>query len=83
MPSITSPPHAGLFQQMILMSGTHLAPWALSRQPGVAASRLSEHLDCGYVFGSSYLLGCLRKKSTDQIVKAVERMIEVSLLEGE
>ena len=59
------------------MSGTHLAPWALSRRPRVASRRLSEHLGCGYVSGSSYLLGCLERKDVDQIVKAVERLVEV------
>ncbi|XP_063840197.1 para-nitrobenzyl esterase-like isoform X1 [Scylla paramamosain] len=73
---LVHPRSQGPFQQMILMSGTHLAPWALSRQPRVASRRLSEHLGCGYVSGSSYLLGCLERKDVDQIVKAVERLVE-------
>ncbi|XP_050705833.1 venom carboxylesterase-6-like [Eriocheir sinensis] len=73
---LVHPRSQGPFQQMILMSGTHLAPWALSRQPRVAARRLSKQLGCGYVSGSSYLLGCIRKKNADQIVQAVESLFE-------
>ncbi|XP_064111644.1 cholinesterase-like isoform X2 [Macrobrachium nipponense] len=66
----------GAFQQMILLSGSNLSPWALSRNPRIASRRLSEHLGCGSVYSSTYLLDCLKSKNTNQIIKAVERLIE-------
>ncbi|XP_042236794.1 para-nitrobenzyl esterase-like [Homarus americanus] len=70
------PRSQGPFQQVILLSGSNLAPWALSRRPREATKKLSEHLGCGYVSGSNYLVECLKTKDANQIVKGVERLIE-------
>ncbi|KAK7073760.1 hypothetical protein SK128_008394, partial [Halocaridina rubra] len=61
---------------MILLSGSNLCPWALSRRPQEAARRITAHLGCGNVYGSTYILECLKSKDASQIVKAVERLIE-------
>ncbi|XP_071530571.1 LOW QUALITY PROTEIN: venom carboxylesterase-6-like [Panulirus ornatus] len=73
---LVHPRSQGPFKQMILLSGSNLSPWALSRRPRDAARRLSERVGCGYVSGSTYLLECLKTKDVNQIVKAVERLIE-------
>ncbi|XP_063593204.1 acetylcholinesterase-like isoform X1 [Penaeus indicus] len=73
---LVHPRGQGPFQQVILLSGSNLAPWALCRRPRAAARRLAEHLGCGLVSGSSFLLDCLLVKDVNQIVKGVERLIE-------
>ena len=62
------PAVAGLFQRVILQSGSSLCPWAVEPEPYDAAAVLSADVDC-----SSGDRECLLSKSAEQLVKANHR----------
>ncbi|CAG0904754.1 unnamed protein product, partial [Cyprideis torosa] len=61
-----------LFSRMILMSGTALAPWALSKQPRDFAMDLGRRLSCQTETSVS-LLRCLRERDANEILVAFGR----------
>ena len=61
-----------------MMSGSNLAPWAISRNPKIATMKLAKELDCNLLHNeASHFAACLRGREMNEIVTAVRKMIEV------
>lgn len=67
----------GLYNQLILMGGTGLAPWALSRKPRLYAQDLARRLACPLNFPIQ-TLDCLRLRPLDDLLQAYEQQRSVS-----
>ncbi|XP_043208735.1 neuroligin-3-like [Amphibalanus amphitrite] len=63
-----SPRAKGLFQRVVLQSGSSLCPWSVEPEPYDAAALLSDDLDCGR--GDR---DCLLSRSAQQLVSAAHR----------
>jgi carboxylesterase type B len=72
---ILSPQSAGLFHGAILQSGSSLNPWAMSRNPKEMARRFGKSLGCP-TKTSNHLLKCLLTKKTDEILDAMEPLVQ-------
>ncbi len=62
---------AGLFHSAILQSGCALNPWAMSNYPKEMAVRFGTNVGCT-TEDSLNFLNCLRLKTTDEILNAME-----------
>ncbi|XP_037078572.1 neuroligin-3-like [Pollicipes pollicipes] len=65
-----SPRAKGLFQRVVLQSGSGLCPWAVEREPYEAAAQLSDDVDCGRADRQ-----CLMAKAAEQLVKEHHRRL--------
>lgn len=54
---------------MVLMSGSALSPWAISRDAEWFTRYLAKAVNCGVHSDSSVLLECLRGKPVDELIK--------------
>ncbi|CAG7819168.1 unnamed protein product [Allacma fusca] len=72
---IVSPQSAGLFHAAIPQSGSSLNPWAMSRNPKEMAHRLGKGLGCP-TQTSNHLLKCLLTKKTEEILDAMNPLIQ-------
>lgn len=61
---------SGLFHRAILMSGSALSDWAISRHPLQATMQLLNQLNCPLRDENEEMLLCLRKKRYQDIVNA-------------
>lgn len=66
-----SPQSAGLFHSAILQSGCALNPWAMSNYPRDMSLRYGKNIGCP-TDTSAKLLDCLRSKTTEEILNAME-----------
>lgn len=64
----------GLFHAAIMQSGCALNPWAMSKYPISMALRFGTNVGCPTESSESFL-NCLRLKSTEEILDAVEPLI--------
>lgn len=62
---------AGLFHAAIMQSGCALNPWAMSKYPKEMALRFGLNVGCP-TESSVNFLNCLRTKTTEEILDAVE-----------
>ncbi|KAK3874952.1 hypothetical protein Pcinc_020141 [Petrolisthes cinctipes] len=76
---VMSPHSRGLFQRLILQSGTALSPWVIGTNHRELAFKLGEKLNCG-AQSSSQLLSCLNRTSLHDIVFSVHLGAEYCLL---
>ncbi|XP_054157233.1 neuroligin-4, X-linked-like [Oppia nitens] len=61
-----SPMAKGLFQRVILMSGSALSPWAIARDTDVYSKTLAQALNCPI---HESTVDCLRKRKVDDILR--------------
>ncbi|KAG8191528.1 hypothetical protein JTE90_019592 [Oedothorax gibbosus] len=62
-----SPMAKGLFQRVILQSGSALCPWALAKDAASHARKLAQSMNCS-TRDSTKLIDCLRKKRLEDIM---------------
>lgn len=74
-----SPQSAGLFHSAILQSGCALNPWAMSKYPKDMALRFGTNVGCP-TDASVNLLNCLRTKTTDEVLNAMEALVVCKML---
>lgn len=70
---------AGLFHSAIMQSGCALNPWAMSKYPKEMALRFGTNIGCPTESSVDYL-SCLRMKTTEEILNAMESLIVGSCL---
>lgn len=68
---VLSPQSAGLFHSAILQSGSAFNPWAMSNYPKAMAVRFGTILGCPTETSLNFLT-CLRMKTTEEILNAME-----------
>ncbi|XP_075585134.1 uncharacterized protein LOC124494794 isoform X3 [Dermatophagoides farinae] len=61
-----SPMAKGLFNRVILMSGSALSPWAIARDANVYAEQIGNQLNCP-IKKTSLIIDCLRTRTIDQL----------------
>uniref|UniRef100_A0A2I9LNG5 Acetylcholinesterase n=1 Tax=Centruroides hentzi TaxID=88313 RepID=A0A2I9LNG5_9SCOR len=63
----------GMFQRVILQSGSPLCDWAIQDDPEKYAIALAEKLGCD-TRNSAYIVKCLKEQSTDAIIQAQQEL---------
>ena len=63
----------GLFERVIIMSGSLFAPWAISQYPKDAAEAVGLLLGCRWHGVDQELLDCLRSRDVKDILQAFSR----------
>ncbi len=63
-----------LFHQAILMSGTHLARWAINTGPYKYSKMLAKELECDLP-SSPQMMDCLRTKIPDELSSAMKNVV--------
>lgn len=63
----------GLFERVIVMSGSLFAPWAISHYPKDAAQAVAYLLGCRSHRVDEHLLHCLREREVPDILQAFSR----------
>ncbi|KAJ6631273.1 Venom carboxylesterase-6, partial [Pseudolycoriella hygida] len=64
-----------LFHSAIMQSGSSLNPWAMSKHPKEMASRYGENVGCSTSDSTSFL-DCLKTKTTNEILDAMESLTQ-------
>lgn len=70
---MVAPPSKGLFERVIVMSGSLFAPWAIGRYPRDAAVGVGRLLGCRTHGPDLELLDCLRSRDVRDILQAFSR----------
>ncbi|KAK4020400.1 hypothetical protein OUZ56_002382 [Daphnia magna] len=70
---MVSPTSKGLFERVIVMSGSLFAPWAISHYPKDAAQAVAYLLGCRSHRVDEHLLHCLREREVPDILQAFSR----------
>jgi carboxylesterase type B len=60
--------YTGLFHRAVLMSGTALADWALTKNPLKYTIQVAQALNCPLVERDDELAACLRRKRLSEIM---------------
>nr|XP_022901143.1 carboxylesterase 4A [Onthophagus taurus] len=73
---VTSPRTLGLYQRIIISSGSPLSPWHISEDPFAPSKKLANILGC-YNKDPKIVLKCLQSKSVYDILKSYENYVKM------
>ncbi|KAJ6221743.1 hypothetical protein RDWZM_000288, partial [Blomia tropicalis] len=68
-----SPMAKGLFNRVVLMSGSSLSPWAIARDASTYAKEIGRQLNCPLT-ENALMVDCLRTKTVDELLSVTLRV---------